>query len=115
MVSDEVFRVTNKWGGAIVLTQKDWDRIKEKRPGVDGYAEHVRKTLEDPNMVFEGRHEDSKVFYGKGLLDDDRDYTACYVAVIVRYPPDGAPGTIRTVYFPFHVQAALGNCLHASR
>jgi hypothetical protein len=106
----ELFRVTNPWGGEIVLTQQASHRIKEKRPGVDGYQEHVRKTLEEPNLVFEGKYQDSKVFYRKGLLDDDPDFTACYVAVVVRYASEGTPGTIRTVYFPYHVQGALGNC-----
>lgn len=111
----EVFRVTDRWGDEIVLTEKDWQRIKAKRPGVDGYVEHVRQTLEAPNMVWEGRYEDSRVFYRKGLLDDDPNYTACYVAVIVRYPSDGGNATIRTVYFPFYVQGALGKLLYANR
>jgi hypothetical protein len=66
---DEIFKVTDRWGDEIVLTRKDWSRITAKRPGVEGYLAHVRQTLERPNMVYEGRYEDSKVFYGKGLLD----------------------------------------------
>ena len=68
---DEIFRVTDRWGDLIVLTKQDWERITAKRPGVDGYLEHVRQTLEHPSMVYGGRFENSKVFYGKGLLDDD--------------------------------------------
>lgn len=66
-------------------------------------------------MVFEGRYTDSKVFYRQGLLDDDPLYKACYVATIVRYPRSDDPATIRTVYFPFHVQAALGKLLYVER
>jgi hypothetical protein len=112
---EEIFRVTDRWGDIVVLTREDWERITTKRPGVDGYVEHVRETLERPNMVFEARYADSKAFYRKGLLDDDPDYKGCYVATIVRYPGEGIPGSIRTVYFPFHVQAALGKLLHAER
>jgi len=110
---DEIFRVTDKWGGEIVLTEEDWARITAKRPGVEGYVDHVRQTLEAPNMVWEGRYEDSKVFYRKGLLDEDPLYKSCYVATVVRYPPDAGSATIRTVYFPFYVQGALGKLLHA--
>ena len=109
---DEIFRVTDRWGDGIVLTQRDWSRITAKRPGVEGYVDHVRETLEHPSMVYEGRYHDSKVFYRKSLLDNDPLYTACYVAVIVRYPGGTDPATIRTVYFPFHVQAKLGRLLH---
>lgn len=110
---DEIFRVTDKWGDEIVLMQEDWDRITTKRPGVEGYVEHVRQTLEHPSMVLEGRYEDSKVFYKKGLLDEDPLYKSCYVATVVRYPRGGGVATIRTVYFPFHVQGALGKVLDA--
>jgi hypothetical protein len=110
---DEIFRVVDRWGDEIVLTQRDWDRITTKRPGVDGYVGQIRETLERPSIVYEGRYEDSKVFYRKGLLDDDPLYRACYVAVIVRYRDGAEPATIRTVYFPFHVQAKLGRLLHA--
>lgn len=110
---DEIFRVTDKWGDEIVLTEKDWTRITTKRPGVSGYIDHVRQTLESPNMVFEGGYVDSKVFYGKGLLDDDPAYRSCYVATVVRYPKDGSSATIRTVYFPYEVKGKLGKLLHA--
>lgn len=109
---DEIFRIRDRWGDEIVLTQQDWDRVTTKRPGVEGYVGHVRETLERPSMVYEGRYEDSKIFYRKGLLDDDPLYKACYVAVIVRYPSGHDPATIRTVYFPFHVQGKLGRLLH---
>ncbi len=112
---EPIFKVTDRWGREIVLTQQDWDRIVSKRPGVEGYEEHVRRTLEEPNMVYEGRYPDSKVFYKKGLLDDDPLYKACYVAAIVRYPQQSGPATIRTVYFPFYVQGKLGTLLHVER
>ena len=112
---DEIFRVTDRWGDLIVLTVGDWERICAKRPGVEGYVDHVRETLERPSTVFEGRYADSKVFYREGLLDDDPLYKACYVATIVRYPGGGDAATIRTVYFPFHVQGALGRLLHIER
>jgi hypothetical protein len=112
---EPIFTVTDKWGDVIALTQEDWDRIVTKRPGVAGYEEHVRLTLESPTMVWEGGYEDSKVFYKKGLLDEDPLYKACYVATIVRYPAQDGHATIRTVYFPFHVQAKLGKLLHVER
>ncbi len=115
MSSDEIFAITDRWGDEIVLTGEDWGRITAKRPGVEGYVEHVRKTLERPSMVFEGRYEDSKVFYGRGLLDDDPLYRGCYVAVVVRCQESAKPATIRTVYFPFHVQGKLGRLLHMER
>jgi hypothetical protein len=110
---DEIFRVIDRWGDEIVLTQGDWDRLTAKRPGVDGYADHVRATLERPSIVFEGRYVGSKVFYRAGLLDDDPLYRGCYVAAVVRYPTGDEPATVRTVYFPFNVQARLGRLLHA--
>ena len=112
---DEIFRVTDPWGDLIVLTVGEWERISAKRPGVEGYVDDVRETLERPSLVFEGRYVNSKVFYREGLLDDDPLYKACYVATIVRYPGGGDTATIRTVYFPFHVQGALGRLLHIER
>ena len=67
---DEIFRVTDPWGDLIVLTVGDWERISAKRPGVEGYVDHVRETLERPSLVFEGRYVNSKVFYREGLLDE---------------------------------------------
>jgi hypothetical protein len=61
-------------------------------------------------MVFEGRYPDTKVFFKRRLLDEDPLYKGCYVAVAVRYF-NGRPGSLRTVYFPYNVQAALGNVL----
>jgi len=61
--SEEIFRVTDRWGDLIVLTREDWEGIAAKRPGVEGYVDHVRQTLEQPSMVFEGRYADSKVFF----------------------------------------------------
>ena len=107
----EIFRVTDRWGDLIVLTQEDWDRIVAKRPDVQPYVEEVRRTLEAPNVVFEGRWPGTKVFYGKGLLD--APFWGCYVAVAVRYIV--RPATIRTIYFPFNIQASLGRLLHAER
>jgi hypothetical protein len=110
---DEIFRVTDKLGEVVVLTKQDWDRITAKRPDVSGHEDDVRETLESPTMVWEGRYADTKVFHKKGLLEDDPLHKACLVAVAVRYPTDGSPGTIRTVYFPFHVQGRLGRLLDA--
>ncbi len=110
---DPIFVVEDRWGEEIALTQEDWSRIVSKRHDVEGYEEHVRLTLESPTMVWEGGYEDSKVFYKKGLLDEDSRFKACYVAVIVRYSEHGAKATIRTVYFPYHVQARLGKLLYA--
>ena len=69
-----------------------------------------RERLTSPTVVYEGRYADSKVFYGKNLLDDSSLYRGCYVAVIVRY--SSQPATIRTVYFPFNIEASLGNLLY---
>jgi hypothetical protein len=113
---DPIFVVTDKWGDEIVLTQEDWDRIVSKRPGVEHYLTEVRETLEsptrgDPGIVYEGRYIDTKVFYKAGLLDEDPLYTSCYVCVAVRYTP-GTPATLRTVYFPYNIQGALGKVLY---
>jgi hypothetical protein len=111
---EEIFGVTDRWGDEIALTRRDWDRLTAKRPGIEGYVEHVRETLERPSLVYGGRYEDSKVFYRKGLLDDDSLYRACYVAVIVRYPGGDEGATIRTVCFPFHLQGSSGGCFMPS-
>jgi hypothetical protein len=113
---EPIFTVTDRWGDEIVLTQEDWDRIVAKRPGVEDYLGEVRETLEsptrgDPGIVYEGRYMDTKVFYKKGLLEEDPHYKACYVCVVVRYDP-GKPGSLRTVYFPYNMQAKLGNLLY---
>lgn len=111
-----IFSITDKWGDEIALTQEDWHRIVSKRPGVEHYLDEVREALEaptrgDPGLVMEGRYIDTKVFLKKGLLDEDPLFTACHVAVVVRYIP-GAAATIRTVYFPYNVQGAFGNVLY---
>lgn len=105
----DIFRVTDRWGDQIVLTEEDWDRITAKRPDVQPYRDEVRRTLEEPNVVFEGRWPDTKVFYAKDLLG--APFWGCYVAVAVRYTHH--PATIRTVYFPFNIEAKLGRLLHA--
>lgn len=107
----EIFRVTDRWGDLIVLTQKDWDRIVAKRPDVEPYVNEVRRTLETPNVVFEGRWPDTKVFYAKNLLA--APFWGCYVAVAVWYT--AFPGAIRTVYFPFNIGARLGRVLYVER
>src|SRR5215211_6795090 len=106
-----IFKVEDWQGEEICLTQQDWDRIVAKRPGVEGYVEAIRLTLERPTFVYEGRYADSKVFYKRRLLDNDPLYKGCYVAVVVRYIV-GSPCSLRTVYFPYNVQGALGNVLH---
>ena len=107
----EIFRVTDRWGDLIVLTREDRDRIVAKRPDVQPFVGEVRRTLEAPNVVFEGRWPTTKVFYGKDLLP--APFWGCYVAVAVRYTAH--PATIRTVYFPFNIEARLGRVLHAER
>jgi hypothetical protein len=111
MTHDEIFTVKDWQGNEICLKQEDWDRIVSKRPGVEDYLEQVRATLEDPTFVYEGRYPDSKVFFKRRMLDADPLFKGCYVAVVVRYFSD-KPGSLRTVYFPYNVQAALGNVLH---
>jgi hypothetical protein len=111
-----IFSITDKWGDEIVLTQEDWDRIVAKRPGVENYVDEVRQALEaptrgDPGIVFGGRYPDTKVFYKPGLLDEDPLYKACYVCVVVRYTA-GTHATLRTVYFPYNLQASLGKLLY---
>ena len=105
----DVFSVTDRWGDEVVLTQEDWDRIVAKRPDVAQYQNEVRRTLEEPNVVYEGRWPSTKVFYAKDLLGSP--FRGCYVAVAVRYCQH--PATIRTVYFPFNIEAKLGTLLHA--
>jgi hypothetical protein len=111
-VAEPIFTVTDRWGDEIALWQEDWDRIVRKRPGVENYQEHVRATLEAPNVVYEGRYVDTKVFYKKGLLDEDPLYKACYVAAAIRYL-SGKPGSLRTVYFPYNIQGKLGKLLYS--
>lgn len=108
---EQIFELDDLWGSRVVLTQEDWNRIVAKRPGVEAYVGHVERTLRAPSIVFEGRYRDTKVFYGKGLLDEDPLYRGCYVAVVVRYAEREA-GSLRTVYFPYNVQAKLGTLLH---
>lgn len=106
-----IFSVTDRWGDEIVLTEDDWKRIVAKRPDVRPYVEQVRQTLEAPNVVYEGRWRDTKIFYARGLLA--LPFSGCYVAVAVRY--SGTRATIRTVYFPFNIEARLGRLLYAER
>ncbi len=110
---EPIFTVTDRWGDLIVLTQEDWGRISAKHPGIEPYVDEVRRTLERPNIVYEGRYPDSKVFYAKDLLSDIPSFWGCYVAVIVRYSKQ--PATIRTVYFPFNIEARLGTLLYMER
>ena len=51
------------------------------------------------------------MFYKKGLLENHPLHGDCYVATIIRYPKHEPP-SIRTVYFPYHVKAALGELLY---
>jgi hypothetical protein len=104
-----IFSVTDRWGKEIVLTEEDWGRLTQKRPDVAGYLEEIQRTLEAPNVVFEGRWPETKVFYAKDLLGSP--FWGCYVAVAVRYTPQ--PASIRTVYFPFNIEAKLGRVLYA--
>jgi hypothetical protein len=106
----EVLRVTDQWGDEIVLTEEDIQRIDAKRgDDIGRYLDEIRKTLESPSVVYEGRYADSKVFYGKDLLPENSPFRGCYVAVIVRYST--VPASIRTVYFPFNIAGKLGKLL----
>ncbi len=71
----------------------------------------VQRTLQHPNAVYEGRWPETKVFYAKDLLG--HSFRGCYVAVAVRYSQQ--PASIRTVYFPFNIEARLGRLLHLDR
>ena len=109
----ELLRVTDQWGALIVLTEEDVERISAKRgDAIGSYLDEIRETLERPHVVYEGRHADSKVFYGKDLLDGS-PYRGCYLAVIVRYV--NVPATIRTVYFPYDISGSLGALLDIRR
>ena len=111
-----IFEATDRWGEKIVLTVEDWARITAKRPDVAGHENDVLRTIESPSIVYEGRYANSKAFYKKGLLANDPLHWDCYVATIIRYPQDGDPPSIRTVYFPSHIQgAALGTLLFMER
>lgn len=105
----ETFRVTDLWGDEIVLTDDDWERICGKHPEVRPYVSEVEWTLGDPDVVYEGRYTDSKVFYGKGRVAD-WPFGGCYIAVVVRY--SAQPASIRTAYLPEHIEASLGTLLH---
>ena len=105
-----LFSVTDRWGDEIVLTEEDWDRLTTKRPDIAPHVAEIRRTLEEPNVVYEGRWPDTKVFYAKDLLG--APFGGCYVAVAVRYT--NHPASIRTVYFPFNIEAKLGKLLHAA-
>lgn len=110
----ELLRVTDPWGDEIILTQKDVDRITAKRgDNIAAYLSEIRTTLQAPSVVYEGRYVHSKVFYGQDLLSSDSPYRGCYIAVIVRY--DSVPASVRTVYFPFNIEANLGKLLHIGR
>ena len=109
-----VLKVTDQWGDEIVLTEEDVARIDAKRGDTIGrYLAEIRGTLADPDVVYEGRYEDSKVFYGRDRLPDDSRFRGCYVAVIVRYSTK--PASVRTVYFPFNISGALGRLLFLRR
>jgi hypothetical protein len=103
----EVIRCTDKLGNDVVLTDEDIARIAAKRgDDVGSFLNEIRGTLEAPTVVYKGRFEDSRVFYGKDRLSDDSLYRGCYIAVIVRYSSHG--GSVRTVYFPFNIAGNLG-------
>jgi hypothetical protein len=103
----EVFRVTDKCGDAVVLTDEDIARISAKRgDDIAKYVGEIAGTLVDPTAVYEGAYADSKVFYGKGKLPEDSPFRGCYVAVIVRYSSE--PASVRTVYFPSRMSGQLG-------
>jgi len=71
----EVLRVTDPWGDEIVLTEEDVARIDAKRgDDIGEYLDAIRPTLEHPNVVYEGRYLDSKVFYGRDLLPDSSPF-----------------------------------------
>jgi hypothetical protein len=106
-----IFSVTDRWGDEIVLWEEDWARITAKRPDVAPHVEEVRRTLEKPAVVYEGKWPDSKVFYARDLLRPP--FGDCYVAVVVRY--NVRPATLRTVYFPFEIRASLGTLLYIER
>jgi hypothetical protein len=109
-----ILKVTDQWGDEIVLTEEDIARINAKRGDEIGrYLDEIRGTLEDPDVVYEGRYEDSKVFYGKERAPADSPFGGCYVAVIVRYSSE--PASVRTVYFPFNISGALGRLLFLRR
>ena len=109
-----ILEATDPWGEKIVLTEEDIARIDAKRADDIGrYLDEIRETLEDPDAVFEGRYEDSKVFYGRDRLPSSTPFGRCYVAVIVRYSTQ--PASVRTVYFPLNMSGALGTLIHIKR
>lgn len=107
----ELFRVTDRFGDEIVLTEEDVTRIDAKRgDDIASYCDEIRGTLTQPSSVWGGRWKDSKVFYGKDRLPEMCPFRGCYVAVIVRY--SSVPASIRTVYFPFEMSGQLGDLLY---
>jgi len=108
-----VLDITDKTGAEVVLTEADIARIDAKRnDDIGRYCEQIRQTLEDPDYLWEGRHKDTKAFYRKGLLPEDSPFRGCFVCVMVRYSDIRA--SVRTVYFPFNMNAKLGNLLYIS-
>lgn len=105
----DLFSVTDFNGDAIVLTEKDWNRIVAKRLEVEPYVDEIRRTLQDPDVVYEGGTSDTKVFYGKDLLTD-YPFRGCYVAVAVRYR--NQPASIRTAYLAREMRANLQQLLY---
>jgi hypothetical protein len=62
----DLFVVNDPWGEAVRLTDQKWAKLIEKHPEIEPYLEHVRKTIERPWRVYEGRSApDSKAFYSR--------------------------------------------------
>lgn len=100
-------------GGSVILTTERWEHATGHHPEVAPYIEQVRRTLEQPHLVYETRHHrPTLAFYAKGLIDDHA-YRGCYVAVFVRIQMQ--PPEVWTVYLPNRLSPNLGKLLHATK
>jgi hypothetical protein len=92
---DEVFRVTDRWGRVIVLTQLQWSpHVLVRHPDLGGMATVVADALTDPAFVnYDRRYPDRELFYRPYPLTHPSG--RLFVRVIVRF---GAIGEVITAH-----------------
>lgn len=105
----ELFRIRDPFGDEIVLTEEKWAYICGKHPAIARLLSQVQRTLERPEVVYEGRlASNSKVFYKGGEIVDGLE-RGCWVVVVVRYTSQ--PAIVSTAYPARHMEGSLGNVL----
>lgn len=92
---DEVFRVTDRWGRVVVLTQARWlSHVVPKHPELAASAAVVADTVREPTQVrFDRTRGDREVFYRPSPLPDPWD--GLLVRVVVAF---GALGHVVTAH-----------------